>query len=94
MTVFCSFHAILYAIGSLFISSTPKTSFNLRAITAREYESLHCPASSTLRIPPISPKLSLLYLYFAQPDVKITASNPPSTTPLPVQHPYLLVQIN
>ena len=56
ITAFCSYQAILYDIGSLFISSNPNTSFNLRAITTNEYESLHCPASNTLGIPPISPK--------------------------------------
>ena len=56
ITAFCSYHAILYAIGNSFISSNSNTSFSFNAITANEYESLHCPASSTLGIPPISPK--------------------------------------
>ena len=56
------------------MSSKPNTSFNFKAMTASEYESLHWPASSTLGIPPISPRFNLLYLYFAQPAVKITVS--------------------
>ena len=43
-----------------FTSLRPNTSFSFSAITANEYESLHCPASSTLGMPLISPKSSLL----------------------------------
>ena len=46
-------------------------SFNLSAATAREYESLHWPASITLGRPSILPKFILLYLYLAQPAVNI-----------------------
>ena len=69
MTAFCSYQEILQMIGSSLISSSPNTSFNLRAITAREQESLHCPASSTRGIQPISPKFNLLYFYFSQPAI-------------------------
>jgi arginyl-tRNA synthetase len=75
ITAFCSYHAMLNAKGNSFISSNSNTSFSFRAINAREYESLHWPASRTLGIPPMSPKFSLLYLYFAQPAVKITVSS-------------------
>ena len=74
MTAFCSYQAMLYEMGSSLISLSPNASFSFSAITASEYESLHCPASSTLGIPFISPKLSLLYLYLAHPAVRITVS--------------------
>ena len=48
ITAFCSYQAILNAIGKSFISSSSNISFNFNAINANEYESLHCPASSTL----------------------------------------------
>ena len=54
--------------------SNPKASFSLSAISAKEYESLHCPASSTLGIWPIVPNGSLLYRYFAHPAVRMTVS--------------------
>ncbi len=41
ITAFCSYHAILNAIGNSFISSNSNTSFNFKAINASEYESLH-----------------------------------------------------
>ena len=63
ITAFCSYQAILNAIGNSFISSSSNTSFNFKAIKANEYESLHCPASNTLGIPPISPRSNLLYFY-------------------------------
>ena len=56
------------------MSCNSNTSLSFNAINANEYESLHCPASRTLGIPPISPKSNLLYLYFAQPAVNITVS--------------------
>jgi hypothetical protein len=58
--------ACLYHPGNALLKS--------KAIKASEYESLHCPASSSLGIPPISAKSSLLYLYFAQPAVSIIVS--------------------
>ena len=60
ITAFCSYHAMLYMIGRSLMSSSPNTSFSFSAISASEYESLHCPASSTLGIPPMSPRFSLL----------------------------------
>ncbi len=74
ITAFCSYHAILNANGNSLISSNSNTSFNFNAIKANEYESLHCPASRTLGIQPMSPNSYLLYLYFAQPAVNITVS--------------------
>jgi len=41
ITAFCSYQARLNAIGNSFISSSSNASFNLSAISAREYESLH-----------------------------------------------------
>ena len=41
ITAFCSYQAILKAIGNSFISSSSNTSFNLSAISAKEYESFH-----------------------------------------------------
>ena len=60
ITAFCSYQAMLNAIGNSFISSSSNTSFNLSAISANEYESLHWPASNTLGIPFISPNSNLL----------------------------------
>ena len=74
ITAFCSYQAMLYEIGNSFTLSTPNTSASFNAITTNEYESLHCPASSTLGIPFISPRSNLLYLYLAHPAVNITAS--------------------
>ena len=74
ITAFCSYHAILNAIGNSLISSSSNTSLSFNAISANEYESLHWPASKTLGIPPISPRSNLLYLYLAHPAVKITVS--------------------
>ena len=74
ITAFCSYQAMLNAIGNSFISSSSNTSFNLSAISANEYESLHWPASNTLGIPFISPNSNLLYLYLAHPAVSITVS--------------------
>ena len=39
ITAFCSYQAMLNAIGNSFISSSSNTSFNLSAISANEYES-------------------------------------------------------
>ena len=72
ITAFCSYHAILNSSGKSFTDSSPKASCNKSAVFTKEYESLHWPASKTLGIPFISPRFNLLYLYFAQPAVKIT----------------------
>ena len=42
ITAFCSYQAMLYDIGNLFISSNSNTYLSFSAITTNEYESLHC----------------------------------------------------
>ena len=59
-TAFCSYYAMLYEIGASLTSVNPSLAISPCAMTISENESLHCPASSTLGIPSMSPRLSLL----------------------------------
>jgi hypothetical protein len=61
-----------YSIGRSFMSSSPKASLSLRAVTTSEYSHYTGPHLQLSVYQPISPRSSILYLYFAQPAVRIT----------------------